>query len=105
MHSFGGIVAAALIGALSAGHALAPVQSTRALAGYQHQPQPQERIDINAASLEQLLTVPGMTRTWAARIVRFRPYRAKNDLIDRGIVTSQVYDRIKDYIIVHRAKG
>lgn len=105
MHSFGGIVAAALICVLPAGHAGAPVQSTRALTGYQRQPQPQERTDINAASLEQLLTVPGMTRTWAARIIRFRPYRAKNDLVDRGIVTSQVYDRIKDYIIVHRAKG
>jgi DNA uptake protein ComE-like DNA-binding protein len=105
MHSFCGFVAAALIGALSAGHAVIPTQSVRALAGYQRQPQPQDRIDINAASLEQLLKVPGMTRTWAARIIRFRPYRAKNDLIDRGIVTSQVYDRIKDYIIVHRAKG
>ncbi len=50
------------------------------------------------------MKVPGMTRTWAARIVRYRPYRTKNDLIDRGIVTNQVYDRIKDYVIAHRAK-
>ena len=50
------------------------------------------------------MKVPGMTRTWAARIIRYRPYRAKNDLIDRGVVSNQVYDRIKDYIIAHRAK-
>ncbi len=50
------------------------------------------------------MKVPGMTRTWAARIVRYRPYRTKTDLIDRGIVTNQVYDRIKDYVIAHRAK-
>jgi hypothetical protein len=43
-----------------------------------------------------------MTRTWAQRIVRFRPYRTKIDLIDRGVVTSQVYDRIKDCVIAHR---
>ena len=49
--------------------------------------------------------VPGMTRTWAARIIRFRPYRAKNDLIDRGVVTSEVYNRIKDHIVAHRAKS
>ncbi len=67
-------------------------------------PPPEERVDINTASLEQLTKVPGMTRTWAARIIRFRPYRAKNDLIDRGVLTSQVYDRIKDYIIAHRTK-
>jgi len=63
---------------------------------------PEDRVDINTATLDQLLIVPGMTRVWAARIVRFRPYRARNDLLDRGIVTSQVYDRIKDHIIAHR---
>ena len=43
-----------------------------------------------------------MTRIWAARIARFQPYRAKNDLLDRGIVSSEVYERIKDWIIAHR---
>ena len=61
-------------------------------------------MDINHATAEQLLKVPGMTRSWAERIVRFRPYHAKNDLLDRGVVTSQVYDRIKDYVIAHREK-
>ena len=50
------------------------------------------------------MTVPGMTRTWAERIIRYRPYRAKNELVDRGVVTSQVYNRIRDYIIAHRPK-
>lgn len=62
-----------------------------------------DRVDINTASIDQLLKLPGMTRTWAARIVRFRPYRGKNELLDHGIVSSQVYDRIKDLIIAHRA--
>lgn len=65
---------------------------------------PQDKVDINSATMEQLMKVPGMTRTWAARIIRFRPYRAKNDLLDRGVVTNQVYDRIKDFIIAHREK-
>ncbi len=65
-------------------------------------PAPEDRIDINQASVEQLLKLPGMTRTWAARIVRFRPYRGKNDLLDRGIVNAEVYGPIRDYIIAHR---
>jgi DNA uptake protein ComE-like DNA-binding protein len=60
------------------------------------------RIDINHASADELLKVPGLTRSWAGRIVRFRPYRKKSDLLDRGVVTSEVYDRIKDYVIAHR---
>ena len=100
--SFSGILAAALICALSPGHAGFAVQSAQA--GFQNLPPPEARVDINAASFEQLLKVPGMTHTWAARIIRYRPYRAKTDLVDRGVVTSQVYDRIKDYIIAHRGK-
>ena len=62
------------------------------------------RVDINTANLDQLMKVPGLPRTWAARIIRYRPYRAKNELVDRGVVTPQIYDRIKDYIIAHREK-
>jgi DNA uptake protein ComE-like DNA-binding protein len=59
-------------------------------------------VDINHATIDELLKVSGITRTWGERIVRFRPYRTKIDLIDHGVVTSQVYDRIKDYVIAHR---
>jgi DNA uptake protein ComE-like DNA-binding protein len=62
------------------------------------------RIDINHASADELLKVPGMTPSWAGRIVRFRPYRTKRDLLDRGVLPSDVYDRIKDYVIAHRDK-
>jgi len=65
---------------------------------------PQARIDINHASVDELMKAPGMTRSWAGRIVRFRPYRTRLDLVEHGVVTSQVYDRIKDYVIAHRDK-
>ena len=67
-------------------------------------PAPEARIDINHASVDELLKVPGMTPSWAGRIVRFRPYRTKQDLLDRGVLTSEVYERIKDYVIAHRDK-
>jgi DNA uptake protein ComE-like DNA-binding protein len=67
-------------------------------------PPPEARIDINHATVEELLKVPGMTRSWAGRVVRFRPYRTKADLLDRGVVSGEVYDRIKDYVIAHRDK-
>jgi DNA uptake protein ComE-like DNA-binding protein len=67
-------------------------------------PAPEARIDINRASIDELMKIPGMTRSWAVRIVRFRPYHAKNDLLDEGIVNSQVYDRIKNYVVAHHDK-
>jgi len=67
-------------------------------------PPPEARIDINRASIDELLKIPGMTRTWAGRIVRFRPYRTKQDLLEQGVLTSQFYSAIKDYVIAHRDK-
>jgi DNA uptake protein ComE-like DNA-binding protein len=52
-------------------------------------PPPEARVDINHASVDELLKVPGMTPSWAGRIVRFRPYRTKQDLLERGVVTAR----------------
>lgn len=65
---------------------------------------PELRVDINHATLEELLKVPGMTRSWASRILRFRPYRTKQDLLDDGVVSSEMYERIRDYLIAHKEK-
>jgi DNA uptake protein ComE-like DNA-binding protein len=54
--------------------------------------------------MDQLLKVPGMTSSWAGRIIRFRPYRTKADLLERGVLSGEVYDRIKDYVIAHRGE-
>jgi competence protein ComEA len=65
-------------------------------------PASESRVDINHASLDELLHVSGMTPSWAGRIIRFRPYRTKDDLVQRGVLTGPVYMRIKDYVIAHR---
>ena len=66
---------------------------------------PQDRVDLNHATLAELMKVPGITRTWAERIIRFRPYRSKQDLFDLGVIPGDVYRRIRDYVIAHRDKS
>jgi DNA uptake protein ComE-like DNA-binding protein len=61
-------------------------------------------IDINHCSVDELLALPGMTRVWTDRIVRFRPYRTKADLEDQGVIPAELYSRIRDSIIAHRQK-
>jgi DNA uptake protein ComE-like DNA-binding protein len=61
-------------------------------------------IDINRCSAKELLVLTGMTRVWADRIVRFRPYRTKADLEEQGIIPAGLYDRIRDSIIAHHVK-
>ena len=63
---------------------------------------PAELADLNRATVPELMQVPGLTAAWAGRIVRFRPYRSKLDLLDQGVVTPEVYRRIRDHVIAHR---
>ncbi|MGA3100518.1 MAG: helix-hairpin-helix domain-containing protein [Terracidiphilus sp.] len=91
-------IAEAASGTFSYAQSAAPPmsQKTRSI------PPPEARVDINHASAAELAKVPGLTPSWAGRIVRFRPYRNKQDLLDHGVLPSDVYDRIKEYIIAHR---
>ena len=73
-----------------------------AQAGKAASPAEKAKVDLNRASVQDLMQVPGMTRTWAGRVVRFRPYRAKNNLFDRGVLPPAVYDRVKELIVAHR---
>jgi DNA uptake protein ComE-like DNA-binding protein len=96
-------VTIALIAGLACLPGFCGPQSQPAIAqGKQEPPPPEQRVDINHASLDELTKVPGLTRPWAQRIVRFRPYRTKQDLLDLGVVPGDVYNRIKDYVIAHQ---
>ena len=94
------ILVASLRAVPSLAQSSAPTATPKSKSG----PPPAERVDINHASVDELLKIPGMTPSWAGRIVRFRPYRTKADLLDRGVLPGDVYDRIKDSIIAHRGE-
>ena len=66
------------------------------------QTQQDQRVDINHASVEELQKIPGISRGWAERVVRFRPYHSRLDLLEHGIVPDSVYDAIKDSIVAHQ---
>jgi competence protein ComEA len=62
------------------------------------------QIDINAATADQLKTLPGVGDAYAKRIIDGRPYTAKNQLTQKGILPQATYDKIKDQIVAHRVK-
>jgi competence protein ComEA len=99
-----GVLSFSLVAPMFAARAPVEPQTSQLATKAKSIPPPEARTDINHASVAELLKVPGMTQSWANRIVRFRPYRTKQDLLDRGVLPSDVYDRIKDFVIAHRDK-
>ena len=56
-------------------------------------------VDINSASEDQLKELPGIGDALASRIVKQRPYKRKDDLVDKKVIPEAAYERIKHQIV------
>ena len=59
-------------------------------------------LDINTATPDQLMQLPGIGQAYSKRIIDGRPYTAKNQLLSRGILPQATYEGIAGQIIAHR---
>ena len=59
----------------------------------------QAPIDINTAAAAELETIPGIGEAYSKKIVDNRPYKRKDELVQKKIVPQATYDKIKDHII------
>jgi competence protein ComEA len=58
-----------------------------------------QTIDINHATAQELDALPGIGKARADAIIKNRPYKGKDDLLNRHIVPENVYNGIKDRIV------
>jgi len=61
--------------------------------------QADQQIDVNRASADELMKLKGIGEARAKAIIKGRPYKRKDELVQKKIIPQSVYYAIKDQII------
>jgi len=63
-----------------------------------------EKVNINTAGVDELVTLPGIGKTYAARIVEYRqkngPFKKVEDIVNVRGIGEKTFERIKDRLTI-----
>lgn len=93
------IAAFALATALCFGQAAATKKAADAMKAAPAASKMADLVDINTASKADLAKLPAIGDAIAAKIVAGRPFKRKDELVSKNIMTEKAYAKVKDLIV------
>ncbi len=57
------------------------------------------RVDLNSATREELLKLPGVDEATADKIIAARPFKARAELRSKNVVSGVEYARLRDHVL------
>jgi DNA uptake protein ComE-like DNA-binding protein len=77
----------------------AATKATKATKATASHPARMPAMDINTASKEDLMKLPGVTEDLAQKIIDSRPYKSKAELTKKNVLTKTEYGKVRSHVI------
>jgi len=63
------------------------------------------KINLNTATKEEIMTLPGMTDETADKIIAARPFKSRSELVQKNIVTKEEFKKISTMVTTGHMKA